>query len=307
MTIHSTNTFPSALMPGKYSYALQKIYQDTDFYWKKIFSVKKSRLKTEYGVVANTFGLAQPYTEGGKITYQSQSEGATISVQHTTYASGYIYTMEEDYFMVPEAKKELINSMSTDLLRAFGRTKEVVHMNILNRAFNTSYNYGDTTSLVSTSHTTNYGNQSNRLAVDADISETSLENLIIQIQQAQDNVGNQIGLMPRALVVPPSLMMEAERIVGSQLQNDTANNAINVIKAKRYVQEILVSPYLTDTDAFFLTTDVSEGKGFVHFDAIALHSAEEPLIDGFGTKVKMAETYSATCFDWRAVYGSAGA
>jgi hypothetical protein len=304
--IMTTNTHPGALMPGKYAYNLQMTYKQKDAVWKKLFAMKSSKLKTEYGVVSNTFGLVQPYTEGGKVLYQSQSEGQTISVQHTTYASGFPFTMEQDVYYVDQAKKELLNTQASELMNSFARTKEIVHLNIFNRAFNTSFNYGDTTSLIATNHTTPSGNQSNRLAFDADLSETSLENLFTQIELTLDNVGNRIGLKSKDLLIPPQLMFDAERIVGSVQQNDTANNAINVIKAKRFIDNIIVTPYLTDTDAYFVTTDIMDGKGFVHFDVKALQTWEDDMEDVLARKIKMAEIYSATCFDWRAVYGSQG-
>ena len=139
-------------------------------------------------------------------------------------------------------------------------TKEVVHANIYNRAFNGSYVGADGVSLLNTAHVTDDGTQSNTLAVAADLSETSLEDLLIQIRNMKDSRGLQINGQARKLIVAPANMFNAERITGSYLQNDTANNAINAMCNRNSVPEgYMDNPYLTDEDAWFVRTDIPNG------------------------------------------------
>jgi hypothetical protein len=136
----------------------------------------------------------------------------------------------------------------------------VIHANVFNRGFNSSFTGGDAKELFSTAHPCANGNQSNHLTTAADMSEASLEDLCIQISDAVDSRGLKFSNKPKALMVPNALQFEAHRVVKSVLQNDTAQNAVNVLKLLNiFPGGIIVNPYLTDTDAFFVTADCDDG------------------------------------------------
>lgn len=305
MSIITSNTFSKGLKPGLYKFT-QMFYENAPSVWKEIFAVKQGNYKYEEGVAGNNFTLVTPYSEGGKVPYYSQSQGPVTRIDQVAYSAGFIVTREEEQDMVDKAK-ELIMKRADSMMMSFARTKETVHANEFNGGFINSGKYGDGVALLSTAHPTRAGNQSNKLTIDADISEAALEQLTIQIRKATDNVGNRIGLSAKTLYVPAELFYEANRILDSELQNDSANNAINVLKSKGVFSKVISSQYLTDPDAYFILTDIPEGDGFVHFNRTSPEMRIESLQEGWAELYKVYERYTQTCFDWRAVYGSAGA
>jgi hypothetical protein len=185
-------------------------------------------------------------------------------------------------------------------------TKETVHANIFNRGFNGSYVGGDGQPLFSTAHPTLAGSQSNRLATDADLSEASLEDMLILIRTAKDRRGLPISLTGMKLVVPPQEEFNAARILKSTLQNDTANNAVNAIKSMGMLPGgALGWVYLTDPDAWFITTDVPQG--LISFERRALEFAKDGDFDTDNFKHKASERYVPGWADWRGVFGTQGA
>jgi hypothetical protein len=192
------------------------------------------------------------------------------------------------------------------LARSMRVTKETVVANVINRAFSNTYVGGDGVELISTAHPTVNGTQSNELSVAADLSEASLEDMFIQIMNAVDSRGLRIRLMPKKLIVPPNQAFEAERIVKSNLQNDTALNAINAIKSTGMLPGgVMVWHYLSDTDAWFITTDAENGLKL--FNRRALSFAKDSDFDTDNFKHKATERYVAGWSDWRGIYGSEGA
>jgi hypothetical protein len=147
-----------------------------------------------------------------------------------------------------------------DLAFSFRQTKENVAANVYNRAFNTSYTGGDGSALCVSTHTTITGSQSNVLTASADLSEASLEDMCVNIMNATNERGLKISLMPKSLVIPTALAFEAVRILKSQGQNDSANNAINAMRSMGLFPEgAKVNHYLTDTDAWFVRTNAPNG------------------------------------------------
>ena len=167
---------------------------------------------------------------------------------------------------------------------------------------------GDGASLFNTAHTNgpSGGTFSNQLAVDADLSEASLEDLLIQIGQATDPRGLQISLQGVRLIAPVSLQFEAQRILGSVLQNDTGNNATNAVRDMNSLRDgYTVNHYLTDTDAWFIKTNCPDG--LCNFDRQSVEYGEDNAFTSGNARFKADERYSFGWSDPRGCYGTSGA
>ena len=298
----STGNHPKALWPGLKA-IWGREYNEHEQEWAKIFDIEDSDKKYEEEVEVTGFGLAPVKSEGKGVSYDSETQGTVTRYTNVAYALGYIVTREE----LDDNLYEVVSKRRAQALGfSMRQTKENVHANILNRAFNSSYTGGDGKELLATDHPTKDGTQSNELSTAADLSEASIEDLIIQIMQAKNSRGLKISLMPRCLIVPPQLWFEANRIVKSTLQNDTANNAINVINANNSFPEgVIVNHYLTDADAWFVKTDAP--RGLMHFRRIAAEMTQDNDFDTENAKSKAYERYVAGWTDFRGLYGSAGA
>ena len=297
----STGSIPKLLWPGLHAVWGQE-YKELEQEWRPLFDVDTSDKNYEEDVLLPGFGLAPVKPEGTGILYDTTQQVYVSRYTHVAYGLGFILTFEEIEDNLYE--KAALNRTGK-LARSFRQTKENVGANVYNRAFNGSYVGGDGVSMISTSHPTQAGLQSNRLTVDADLSEASLEDISIQIMNATDDRGLRINLEGRSLIVPPSLVFEATRILQSQLQNDTANNAINAMKAMGLFPEgIKVNRYLTDTDAWFVRTDAK--NSVTCFERNKAMFAQDNDFDTSNLKYKGYERYSFGWSDWRGVWGSQG-
>ena len=297
----TTGNNPKLLFPGLAA-LYGTTYNDMAMMHTQVFDVKESDKNYEEVQELTGFGLASVKSEGGSIVYTSSSQGPTTRYTNVTYGLGFMETEEavEDNQYAGKATNKTIA-----LARSMRHTKETVVANVLNRAFSNTYLGSDGIRLISASHVTVNGTQSNTLAADADISEASLEDMLINIQNATDSTGLRIGLQGVKLMVPPSLKYEATRILKSSGQNDTANNAVNAMKTMGDLGTIIVWPFLTDTDAWFIKTDVPNGLTLFNRRASALQKDSD--FDTGNYKHKATERYSVGWSDWRGVYGSQGA
>lgn len=296
--------FPKNKRPGVFAFT-QMEYEQHPEYWRECFYVTDSQMKYEEAVAGNAFGLAPVKTEGENISYATESQAHVTRSTHVVYALGYQITYEE---ALNDLYEKVGKRRGSRLARSFIYTKETVHANLFNRAFNASYTYGDGSALCVTDHSTVNGNQSNILATAVDMSEASIEDLCIQIRKATDNVGNFIALRPEKLIYAPDEAFNAERILGSQLQNDTANNAVNALKSRGTVPSHMDNPYLDDSDAFFILTNIAKTEdGLVHFNRAPFTMDVDNDSDTLNEKHFGYEYYSRTAFDFRAVYGTPGA
>lgn len=301
MTITS-GTHPKLLWPGLHS-LFGLAYNDLPLQWSEIYSEEDSDKSYEEVQELTGFGLAPVKAEAASISYDTTGQGYTKRYTNVTYGLGFIETIEA---VEDNQYKSRASSRTQALARSMRVTKETVASNVFNRAFDSNYTGGDGKEMIATDHPTVNGSQSNELTVAADLSEASLEDIMIQIMNATDSRGLRISLKPRKLVVPSNLTFEAERIVKSNLQNDSANNAINAMKSKGVLPDgIFTWQYLTDTDAWFVKTDLS--KGLKMFKRRALAFAKDSDFDTDNFKHKATERYSVGWDDWRAVFGSAGA
>jgi hypothetical protein len=192
------------------------------------------------------------------------------------------------------------------LARSLYETQEVIHANVFNRAFNSTYTFGDGVEMISTAHPTAIGNQSNKLTTNADISEASVEDLCIQIADAVDSRGLRFLNKPRSLIVPNALWFEANRIVKSVLQNDTANNAVNVIKMLNVFPDGIIQwPHLTDADAWFIRTDCPDG--LTHYTRMEAVFDKDNDFDTKNAKASVVTRWSQGISNFRQIYGTPGA
>lgn len=249
------------------------------------------------------FGLAPVKAQGAATVYDTMEQGITSRYTHIAYSLGFIITREA----MDDNQYEKIGMQRTGSLAfSMRQTKENVVANMYNRAFSSSYTGADGVSLLSTAHPTIAGNQANKAATDADMSEASLEDMVILIGQALNSRGLRISLQAKKLVIPINLQFEAARILKSVQQNDTANNAINALRSMgAFTDGVAVNHYLTDTDAWFVRTNAPEGLKL--FQRVEAEFKQDGDFDTDNLKYKAYERYSTGWSDFRSLYGSAGA
>jgi hypothetical protein len=252
------------------------------------------------------FGLAPVKTEGNGVAYDSQQEGFTPKYPMLTYAKGFIVTREA----MEDNQYQLFTRRARALAFSMRQTRENVAANVYNRGFNPAFlmTGGDGVELFSQAHINGPSDSttfSNELATPAALSEASLEDLLIQINEATDPRGLRIAIRGERLIVPPKLGFEAERIMNSTLQNDTGNNAINAVRATGMLPAgHMVNNYLTSDTAWFIKTNSPDGMKCWDRQAVRFEQDND-----FGTsnaRFKADERYAYGWTDPRGSYGSAG-
>ncbi|MDB5607791.1 MAG: hypothetical protein JWP25_4691 [Bradyrhizobium sp.] len=301
MAVITTGAHPKALWPGiKEWYG--RTYNEHPEEYVDLFDKETSDKAYEEDVEITGFGLAPVKPQGSAINYDVESQGAVTRYTHVAYALGYVVTYEElrdDLYEVVSKRR------AKQLAFSMRQTKENVAANVFNRAFSSTYTGGDGVSMISTAHPTTSGNQSNQLTTSADLSEAGIEDLTVQIMQAQNNKGLRISLMPQSLHVPVQLYYEANRILKSVLQNDTSNNAINVLKATNvFPKGIKMNHYFTSATAWFIRTNAPAGLKYYERDAMTFDQDND--FDTKNAKAASYERYSVGWSDFRGVYGTAG-
>ena len=300
--IITTGSIPKALWPGVYAFWGQK-YDDHGMEYRDLFDIKSSSKSYEEVVEIIGFGLAPQKNEGTSTQYATSRQGFTNRFTNKAYALGFIVTKEA---IDDNQYEEIMYDRTERLAFSMRTTKEIVGANVYNRAFDTSFTFGDGKALCVADHPTDSGDQSNVLSVAADLSEASLEDLVIQIADAKDSAGLQIALKPTTLHVATNEIFEAERILGSVLQNDTANNAINALRSMSIIPGgTKVNHYFTDADAWFLRTTAP--RGMCWFQRKEIEFGDDNDFDTENMKYKGYERYVPGVGDWRGVFGSGGA
>lgn len=302
MSVVNTGNHPKALWPGVFS-MFGMSYNNRD-QWRDLVTVQTSDKHREEMVQNNGFGLAAVKEQGASIGYDTTSQGGTATALHVVYGLGYIVTREA---IEDNLYEKLAMGRAKALKRSMVETKNTVVANWFNRGFDTNYPVGpDAVAMFSASHPSSSGNQSNLLSTAADLSEASLEDLVIQANGATDDRGNKIALQVMSLHIPRQLEFEAARILKSINQNDTANNAINALRATgTFPDGVKVNNFFTDPDAFFIKTDVSDGLTL--FQRRELEFTKD---NDWGTEnalAKATERYSLQIGDFREYYASQGA
>lgn len=299
MTI-TRSTMPDLLWPG-----IQAIfgnnYEKLDKEYSRIFDVRKSTKAYEKVTEATGLGLASVKGEGASIVYDTPGQGPSSVFTHVTYGLGYIITREAEE---DNQYQEVAESNAANLPWSMLVTKETVHANILNRAFNSSYVGGDGKELVSNAHPTANGTQSNLLTA-ADLSESVLEDALTAIATAKNSAGLPVALRAVRLIVGPGQIFNATRILESQGRVGSADNDVNAIKTLGMVPEIVINHYLDDPDAWYLQTNAP--NGLISYQRRMLALENDTDFDTENRKHKATERYSAGWGDWRAVFGNQGA
>jgi len=271
---------------------------------KEIYETESSERSFEEETKLSGFSAAPVKNEGSAIRYDNAQEAWTARYNHETIALGFSLTEEA-------VEDNLYDSLSARYTKALARgmayTKQVKAANVLNNGFNSGYVGGDGVSLFSTAHPLiSGGTNSNTPATAADLNETSLENAVIQIAAWTDERGLLIAAKPRKLIVPPALMFVATRLLETELRVSTADNDINALKNNGSIPEgYAVNHFLTDTNAWFLTTDVP--NGMKHFERTPLTTSMDGDFDTGNVRYKARERYSFGWSDPLGMYGSPGA
>jgi len=290
---------PSALWPGVHAFFGNQ-YKDISKPFESYFQMETSDKAYEEIVEAYGFGLAAEKGEGASIQYDTDGEGYKTRFTNKVYGLGYIVTREA---IEDNQYKQIAMRRSAELARSMAATKCIVHANILNRGFATFLG-GDGVVLFSAAHPTVSGNQSNLLTA-ADLSEAGLEAAATAIMTMRNARGIVINAKPKTLVVHPSEWANATRILMSDMRSGTANNDTNALKVKGIVDQVVMDPYLTDIDAWYLTTDIP--YGLTSFQRRAMEFKQDNDFDTENAKAKATERYVPGWADWRGIYGSAGA
>ena len=269
---------------------------------KEIFETESSDRSFEEEPKHSGFSAAPVKDEGSAIEYDNAQEAWTARYTHETIAMGFSVTEEA-------IEDNLYDSLSARytkaLARAMAYTKQVKGATILNEAFSTTH--GDGVALCSTSHPlVSGGTNSNTPSTAADLNETSLEAAVISVAGWTDERGLLIAAKPRKLIIPPALQFVATRLLETEGRVGTADNDVNAIKNNGSVpQGYSVNHYLTDTDAWFLMTDVP--NGLKHFTRAPMSTSMDADFDTGNSRYKARERYSFGVSDPLGVYGSPGA
>jgi len=302
MSVTNSGSFAKALWPGVNAW-YGKAYNDYSVEYTDLFDKFSSSKAFEEDVGVSSFGLAVQKAEGAPISYDSERQGFITRYQHVVFALGFIITrevMEDDQYDIVGQKK------SSALARSIRQTKEIVGANVYNRAFNASYTGGDGVSMINSAHPNiKGGTWSNIIATAADLSEAAIEQACIDIAGFTDDAGLLIAARPSALVIPRQLIYEAKRILGSDGRVGTTNNDLNALKTMGAIPKVVTNHYLTDTDAWFIRTDVKDGLKYFERRADSFDMDND--FDTDNAKFKAMSRYSFGWTDPRSIYGSAGA
>ena len=270
---------------------------------KEIYETESSERSFEEETKLSGFSAAPVKNEGSAIAYDNGQEAWTARYNHETIAMGFSLTEEA-------IEDNLYDSLSARYTKALARsmayTKQVKAAAVLNNGFTAGYNGGDGTTLFSATHTlVSGGTNSNVPSTPSDLNETSLESAVIQISLWTDERSLLIAAKPRKLVVPPALQFVATRLLETELRVGTNDNDINALKNNGSIPEgYAINHFLTDTNAWFLTTDVP--NGMKHFERTPLQNSMDGDFDTGNVRYKSRERYSFGWSDPLGVWGSSG-
>ncbi|HET8688194.1 MAG TPA: Mu-like prophage major head subunit gpT family protein [Methanosarcina sp.] len=302
MSIINSSNFAKALWPGINAW-YGKAYDEYPVEYTDLFDSFTSRKQFEEDVGISSFGLAVQKGEGAAITYDSERQGFITRYNHTVFGLGFIITREmyedDQYDVVGQRKAQ-------GLAFSMRQTKEINAANVYNRAFDSNYVGGDGVQMIASNHP-NFagGTWSNIIATAADLSEASLEQACIDIAGFTNDRGLLIKVLPKSLIIPRQLAFEAQRILKTDGRVGTDNNDLNALKAMGLIPKVVVNHYLTDTDAWFIRTDIQHGMKY--FERRADEFGMDEDFDTENAKYKATARYSFGWTDPRGIYGSQGA
>tara|TARA_R100000234_G_scaffold39286_3_gene23364 strand:+ start:13796 stop:14707 length:912 start_codon:yes stop_codon:yes gene_type:complete len=270
---------------------------------KEIYEAETSERSFEEETKLSGFGAAPVKTEGAAVEYDNAQEAFTARYTHETIAMGFAVTEEA---MEDNLYDSLSSRYTKALARAMAYTKQVKAASVLNNGFNSSFAGGDGVELFSTAHPlVSGGTNSNEPATGSDLNETSLEAAVIQIAAWTDERGLLIAAQPRKLIIPPALMFVATRLLETDGRVGTADNDLNALRTNGSIPEgYAVNHYLTDNNAWFLTTDVP--NGLKHFVRTPMTQSMDGDFDTGNVRYKARERYSFGFSDPLGMFGSPG-
>jgi len=268
----------------------------------EIYATESSDRAFEEEVMLSGFAQAQVKAEGSGVTFDNAQETFTARYTHETVALAFSITEEA---IEDNLYDRLASRYTKALARSMAQTKQVKAVNPLINGFG-SFTSGDGTALFATTHPTIAGTVSNTLTTAADLNETSLEQSLIDIAAMTDERGLKIAARGVKMIIPSELQFTAERLMKTEQRVGTADNDINAIVSMGMVPGgYSVNHYLTDTDAFYLTTDVP--NGMKHMERAPLSTKMEGDFDTGNVRYKARERYVFGVSDPRGIFGSPGA
>jgi hypothetical protein len=297
----NTGLWMKAMWPGVNKFFGQE-YKEHPVEYTDLFDTFRSRKAWEEDVGTSGFGLFQTKGQGEPISYDTNRQGFTSRYTMITYGLGFQITkemIEDDQYDVAMEKG------GRGLAFSIRPTKEILGAQVYDRAFNSSYTGGDGLELCSTAHVNIAGGTyANELSTAADLSEASLEQAVIDLMKLKNDRSLNIAVLPQALIIPVDLWAEAEKIMRTTQEVGTANNTVNVVRGK-FPKGVKINHYLTDTDAWFIRTNVRDGmKYFVRRDDTF------DMDDDFDTDNAKYKATFRCAFGWtdpRGIFGSPGA
>ena len=304
MAVISRSQLVKELEPGLHAlFGLE--YKRWEREHAEIFTEETSERAFEEETLITGFGAAPTKSEGASVEFDSAAEQWTARYVHETVALAFAITEEA---VEDNLYDTLSRRYTAALARSMAYTKQVKAANVLNNAFSSSFPGGDGKELIATDHpTVQAGTQSNEPSTAADLSESSLENAIISIGGFADDRNIPVAVQARKLVIPKELAFTAQRILKSELRVGTADNDVNALNSMGMFPEgYVVNHYLTDTDAFFILTDLTN-TGLKMFQRRPLKTSMEPDFETGNMRFKAPERYSFGFSDWRCIFGSPGA
>jgi len=270
---------------------------------KEIFESETSDRSFEEETKLSGFSAAPVKGEGAAIEYDNAQEAFTARYTHETVAMGFSITEEA---IEDNLYDRLASRYTKALARSMANSKQVKAANVLNNAFNSSFTGGDGVELCSAVHPIVAGTFKNELTTAADLNETSLEQSLIDIAAMTDERGLKIAAKGMKMIIPSALQFTAERLMKSSLRTGTADNDTNALVSMGMIpQGYAVNHYLTDTNAFFIKTDVP--NGLKHFVRAPMKTAMEGDFETGNVRYKARERYSFGFSDPRGIFGSPGA
>jgi hypothetical protein len=305
MSVVNTATVPRGLVPGlKAIYGFE--YSQYEAQYSKIFSQETSSKNFEDIMSLAGTGLMIVKNEGDQLSSDNLAQGYVSRLIHANY--GKVVMLTEEVMQDFQYSPKLQDTLGKNFAMSVQHTKEIVAHNVLNNGFSTvsgnMYNNADGKALLASDHPLiKGGTSSNILAVAAPLSSASIEQLCIQIRQVTNDAGLRINLKPKKLIIPVQLMFNADRIVNSSLESGTANNDKNVISGLGL--EVVASPYLSSSTAFFISTDADNGLMMLNRKEVKMDADEDFMTKNgrFSVGVRFSVGYG----DFRCIYGTAGA
>lgn len=312
MATVTTGNWQKALWPGVDGW-FNAEYEEYETEYTQIFTIRNSERQFEQTVGMSLLGRAVDKEEGTPISYDDTQQTYVNQYNNVVRALGVIITLEAYRYNQYGGQLDALSKNPKALARSMRDTKETHGANVLNNGFSGSFTMGsssDGVALFSASHPSGpYGDDRDNLLTAADLSETTLEDACIEVAGALTPRGLKAKIMPYCLVIPRQLDFVAGRILNSTLQNDTSNNALNVLKSQNSIPDgKKINHFLTDSDAWFLITSINQrGEGLVCYDNWALEFGMDNDFDTFNMKSKAFEAYSFGWDDFQGVFGNAGA